>query len=151
MRQVTMKKKDAVSGDPTRRTNKAPNRLTKWTLVSAGTIFVGLGVVGIFLPLLPTTPFLLLAAACYARSSERFHNWLLGNRWVGKYIKDYREGNGISPSAKFLIISLLWVVILFSAVFVVPILFVQVILILVAVGVTVHVLSIRALKERRTK
>ena len=69
--------------------------LSRWLLIAAGTVFLALGVVGILLPLLPTTPFLLLAAACYAKSSKRFSNWLLNNRVFGKIIKDYREGWGI--------------------------------------------------------
>jgi uncharacterized membrane protein YbaN (DUF454 family) len=63
-------------------------------LVIAGTLFVGLGIIGIFIPVLPTTPFLLLAAACYARSSRKFHEWLLNNRWFGDYIRNYLQGKG---------------------------------------------------------
>ncbi|MCD6598010.1 MAG: YbaN family protein [Bacteroidales bacterium] len=112
-------------------------------LIIAGTIFVGLGVLGIFLPLLPTTPFLLLAAACYARSSERFYNWLLNNKWFGRYIKNYREGKGIPLKVKVLSISLLWITIIFSAAFIVHNVFIRVILIIIAIGVTIHIRSIR--------
>ena len=58
-------------------------------LIIAGTFFVGIGIVGIFVPVLPTTPFLLLAAACYERSSQRFYSWLLNNKWFGNYIRNY--------------------------------------------------------------
>ncbi len=109
-------------------TNKIPKRLIREVLIIAGTIFVGLGVLGIFLPLLPTTPFLLLAAACYARSSERFYNWLLNNKWFGRYIKNYREGKGIPLKVKVLSISLLWITIIFSAAFIVHNVFIRVIL-----------------------
>ncbi len=124
-------------------TNKIPKRLIRVVLIIAGTIFVGLGVLGIFLPLLPTTPFLLLAAACYARSSERFYNWLLNNKWVGRYIKNYREGKGIPLKVKVLSISLLWITIIFSAAFIVHNVFIRVILIIIAIGVTIHIRSIR--------
>ena len=127
--------------------NKISNRLVKWVLIIAGIFFVGLGIIGIFLPLLPTTPFLLLAAACFARSSKRFYNWLLNNRWFGNYIKNYREGKGVPLKVKVLSISLLWIAIIFSAFFWVSILFVKFILILVAVGVTIHILSIRPRKR----
>ena len=127
--------------------NKISNRLVKWVLIIAGIFFVGLGIIGIFLPLLPTTPFLLLAAACFARSSKRFYNWLLNNRWFGNYIKNYREGKGVPLKVKVLSISLLWIAIIFSAFFWVSILFVKFILILVAIGVTIHILSIRPRKR----
>ncbi len=126
-----------------RGTNKIPKRLIREVLIIAGTIFVGLGVLGIFLPLLPTTPFLLLAAACYARSSERFYNWLLNNKWFGRYIKNYREGKGIPLKVKVLSISLLWITIIFSAAFIVHNVFIRVILIIIAIGVTIHIRSIR--------
>lgn len=116
-------------------------------MIVAGTFSLAVGIIGVFVPILPTTPFLLLAAACFARSSERFYSWLLGNKWFGKYIKNYREGKGIPLRAKVSVISLLWIVILFTAFLVVPILLVQIILILVAIGVTVHVLSLKTLRK----
>jgi uncharacterized membrane protein YbaN (DUF454 family) len=64
-------------------------------LIVAGTLFTGLGIIGIFVPILPTTPFLLLAAACFMRSSERFYHWLINNRILGAYVRDYMEGKGI--------------------------------------------------------
>ena len=112
-------------------------------MIIVGTFFVGLGIVGIFLPLLPTTPFFLLAAACYARSSKRFYNWLLKNRWFGNYIKNYREGKGVSLEVKILSISFLWIAIGYSAIFVLRILLGRIILILIAIGVTIHILSIK--------
>ncbi|MDP3025258.1 MAG: YbaN family protein [candidate division Zixibacteria bacterium] len=116
-------------------------------LIITGTFFVGLGVLGIFLPLLPTTPFLLLAAVCYARSSKRFYNWLLNNKWFGNYIKNYRERKGVPLKVKVLSISFLWITIGYSVVFVVHIFLVRIILILIAMGVTTHILSIKTLKQ----
>ena len=128
------------------RVNKISSRFIRGVLIIAGTFFVGLGILGIFLPLLPTTPFLLLAAAFYARSSKRFYNWLLGNKWFGRYIKNYREGKGVPSKAKILSISLLWLTIMFSTVFIVDNLFVRIILILIAIGVSIHIISIRTMK-----
>ena len=71
------------------------NKFFRFLLIIAGTIFLVFGIIGIFLPILPTTPFLLLAAACYARSSKRFYNWLMNNKWFGNYIKNYNEGRGV--------------------------------------------------------
>ena len=68
----------------------------KYILVTLGTIFVVLGVIGMFLPLIPTTIFLLLAAYCYSRSSEKFYTWLITNRWCGEYIRNWREGRGMT-------------------------------------------------------
>ncbi len=123
--------------------------LSRWVLIIIGSFFTGLGILGIFLPLLPTTPFLLLAAACYIRSSERFYNWLINNKWLGNYIKNYLEGKGVSLKVKVLSISLLWITIGYSVVFVVNIFPIRVILILIAIGVTIHILSIRTLKQKK--
>lgn len=110
---------------------------------------MGLGTLGIFLPLLPTTPFLLLAAVCYARSSEAFYNWLLNNKWFGQYIKNWREGKGIPIKTKILSISLLVLTIGYSVIFVVPIFIGRFFLILIAVGVSVHILSLPTLKNKQ--
>ena len=71
-----------------------------------GFIFLGLGVIGVFLPLLPTTPFLLVSAACFARSSDKWHRWLLSNRMFGPIIKDWQERKCISFNTKVIAISM---------------------------------------------
>jgi uncharacterized membrane protein YbaN (DUF454 family) len=121
--------------------------LRRYLLIIIGTFFLGLGIIGIFLPILPTTPFLLLAAACYTRSSKRLYNWLLTNRWLGNYIRNYRERKGVPFKIKILSISFLWIAIGYSAIFVVHILLGRIILILIAIGVTIHILSIQTLKR----
>ena len=121
--------------------------IVRLILITAGTIFLGLGIIGIFLPILPTTPFLLLAAACYARSSKRFYNWLLKNKWFGKYIERYREGKGIPLKVKIYIITLLWITILLSTIFFIEIFWIRILLILIAVGVTIHILTIKTYKN----
>lgn len=132
--------------DYLRRKNETSNTLIRLVLIIVGTLFVGLGVLGIFLPLLPTTPFFLLAAVCYVRSSKRFYHWLLNNKWFGKYIKNYRERKEIPLKVKIFSISLLWLTIMFSIVFIVDNFFVRIILFLIATGVTIHILSIRTVK-----
>jgi len=122
-------------------------RAVRMVLLAAGTIFLGLGIAGIVLPLLPTTPFLLLAAACYLRSSPRFYRWLLGTRWLGSYIRNYLEGKGIPLRAKLFSIGLLWVTIGCSAAFAVESLAVRVVLAVIAVGVTAHIMFVRTLKR----
>jgi len=119
------------------------NRIVKVVLIVSGTFFVALGVLGIFVPVLPTTPFLLVATFCYARSSERFLHWLLTNRWFGAYIKNYREGRGIPLREKLLTIVALWLSISFSFLYVVESWWGKLLLVAVAVGVTVHLLRIK--------
>jgi len=122
-------------------------QLSKYILIVAGTFFLGLGLIGIFLPLLPTTPFLLLAAACYAKGSQKFYIWILSNKYFGAYIKNYREGKGIPLQIKILSISFLWITILFSAFIIVTNIYVRIILIAIAIGVTLHIITIQTLHK----
>lgn len=118
-------------------------------LIFLGSLFLGLGILGIFLPLLPTTPFLLLAAACFARSSKKLYEWLLNNRWFGSYIRNYREGKGIPLKVKIVSLALLWMAIVYSTVFVASGFLVRFILVLIAICVTIHILSFKALRVRK--
>ena len=115
-------------------------------LIVLGTICVGLGVIALFLPVLPTTPFLLLAAICYARSSERFYHWLVSNRWCGEFIKNYREGRGIPLKLKVFTILLLWITIGSTAFLVVSQWWIRWILLGIAVAVTIHLVKIKVYK-----
>ena len=112
-------------------------------LVVCGTLAVALGVLGAFLPVLPTTPFLLLAAVCYARGSERCHHWLLHNRWCGRYIRDYREGRGVPLRQKVVTLALLWLTIGFAAGWAVSAWWLKLALLGIAVGVTVHLVRMK--------
>ena len=123
--------------------------LKRYLLILSGTISLAIGIVGIFTPILPTTPFLLLAAACYLRSSQRFHHWLMNNRVFGSYIRNYTEGRGIPIRVKLFTIALLWVTIGIS-IWAVNNLIVTIVLLIVAVGVTLHIAFIRAKKDRPT-
>ncbi|MFO7896234.1 MAG: YbaN family protein [Candidatus Cloacimonadales bacterium] len=115
-------------------------------LIAGGSISVGLGVLGIFLPILPTTPFLLLAAFCYARSSEKFYIWLLTNRWFGEYIRNYREKRGVPLKVKIYTLLLLWITILSSAYFFVPVIWGKILLLMIAIGVSWHLIYIKTLE-----
>lgn len=77
-------------------------------LAAAGVVFTALALLGILLPVLPTTPFLLLAAWCFARSSARLYRWLHENRLFGEYLRRYRNGEGLPLPVKVTTISLLW-------------------------------------------
>jgi uncharacterized membrane protein YbaN (DUF454 family) len=91
--------------------------MLKLLFIILGTVFLFLGILGIFIPGLPTTPFLLLTAAMYIRGSERLYNKLIANRYVGKYIKNYRERRGMSIRQKVYSIVLMWVMITVSNLF----------------------------------
>ena len=115
-------------------------------LIVAGTLSTGLGIIGIFIPILPTTPFLLLAAACYMRSSERFYQWLINNRIFGAYIRSYIEGRGMPVRIKIFTILLLWLAIGLSIAFGIQNTVVRIVLICVAIGVTAHICLIKKRK-----
>lgn len=120
--------------------------LIRILLVTCGTISVVLGIIGMFLPVMPTTPFLLLASICYSRSSKRFYNWLITNRWCGKYIRNYREGRGIPLGQKIFTISLLWLSIGCTSWLVISLWWVRLILVAIAIGVTIHLTMIKTFK-----
>ncbi len=122
----------------------------KWVrilLIIAGTLSVGLGVLGIFVPVLPTTPFLLLATACYARSSQKFYDWLLNNKYFGNYIRNYQQRKAVPLKVKVLTLAVLWITIGCSVMFAVEVFLVRVLLILIAIGVSIHIFSLRTLRQ----
>ena len=112
-------------------------------MIFLGTVCVGLGVLGMFLPLLPTTVFLLMAAYCYSHSSERFHTWLINNRLFGSYIRNYKSGKGISMRQKVSTIAILWASIGFSIWAIGASIWIDLLLLAIAVGVTIHLVLIR--------
>jgi uncharacterized membrane protein YbaN (DUF454 family) len=114
---------------------------TIWII--AGSIALGLGTLGAFLPLLPTVPFLLLAASCYLKGSPRLYKWLLLHPYFGKIIRDYKENKVIPVKAKVSTIILLWLSIGIS-IFLISILWIRILLLLIAAGVTIHVLSFKS-------
>lgn len=114
-----------------------------------GTMCLVLGAIGIFFPILPTTPFLLLAAACYVRSSQKAYDWLLNNKIFGQYIRNYREGKGMPIKIKLITLTFLWITILISVVLI-RILWVQILLIIIASGVSIHIILIRPKKRLKS-
>lgn len=107
-------------------------------LLATGWTCVGLGTLGMFLPVLPTTCFLLGAGACFARSSPRAHRWLYGNRWFGRHLRDYREHGVIPVRAKLVSLAVLWVTIL-ATVVAVPNPWVRTTVLAIAAVITLHV------------
>ncbi|MGJ9459477.1 YbaN family protein [Oceanobacillus sp. CF4.6] len=123
------------------------NYIKKLFLIIIGSVSLVLGIVGIILPLLPTTPLLLLAAACYIRSSERLYNWLITNKYFGSYILNYREGKGIPLKAKIVGVSLLWISLLYTIIFVIPLVVVKLVLFLTGSYFTWFILKQKTLRK----
>lgn len=116
--------------------------MIKWLFLTVGVIATGLGVIGIFLPLVPTTPFLLLAAACFTRSSDRFHRWLVEHAHLGPMVRGYLEGTGIPRRAKTVAIVMVWLTVPSSAFLLVPMPWVRVLLLAIATGVTIYLVRL---------
>lgn len=112
-----------------------------------GTLFLIIGAIGVFIPVLPTTPFLLLAAACYLRGSERLHRWMINNSVFGEFIRNYMEGRGIRPGQKIFTIMFLWLMIIFSIFYVVDSFLLRILMFLIAMAVSVHIIMLPTLKQ----
>ena len=119
----------------------------KTICIILGTVSLALGILGIFLPLLPTTPFLLLTAALYFKGSPRLYQWLLNQKHLGPYIRNFRENKAIPLRAKIISLVLMWGTMLYCIFFLVPLVWVKILLFLIAVGVTYHILSFKTLKK----
>ncbi len=121
---------------------------------TAGCICLFFGTLGIVLPILPTTPFLLAAAACFCNSSNKMYSWLLNNRYFGSYIRNYKEGKGLSLKTKITALMILWVTIAVSVVFFLErllpedfVLLLKIVMLAVALGVSVHILKLPTFKH----
>ncbi len=119
----------------------------KFLLAILGCAALALGVVGIFVPILPTTPFLLLAAALWLRSSERLHGWLLNHRYMGDYIRNISENRAMPLHTKIVTLVLLWSTIIYCIAALGLAWWWRAALVAVLVGVTWHILSFRTLKK----
>ncbi len=114
------------------------NKAVKVLLLIVGWLSVVLGVIGIFLPVMPTTPFLLLAAACFMRTSPKFYNWLVGHPKLGKYLVYYLEGKGIPLKAKIYTIALMAISMSVTT-YIVPVTEIKILLPLVGVLVALYI------------
>ena len=116
----------------------------KIILTILGLLSLTLGVIGIFVPLLPTTPFLLLAAGCFFRSSKTLYDKLINSKHLGRYIRDYRENKRIPLQAKVFSLILLWASLIYCIFFVANgTLWLQILLAIILVGVTIHIVSFK--------
>ena len=118
----------------------------KYLLIILGSLCLALGVIGIFLPLLPTTPFLLLSAALYVRSSEKLYQWLIHQKYLGSYIRNFCEHKAIPLRAKIISISMVWITLTYCAITISNEIWIKSIFLILAIGVTWHILSYKTLK-----
>ncbi len=119
------------------------NKVTKVVLIVIGWISIALGVIGIVLPLLPTTPFILLAAACFAKSSKKFHSWLINHPLFGPIINNFQNGQGIPRHVKIKVILFIWLTLSISMYFL-PYLWVRLVIFIMGVGLTTFLWRIPA-------
>ena len=106
-----------------------------------------IGAIGILLPILPTTIFLILASACFIKGSPKANEWLLNNKIFGAYLKNYQDKSGLTVKVKAASITFLWMMILISAFIFTEELFIRLLLIAIAIGVTIHLLMVKTKKE----
>lgn len=111
--------------------------------IISGFILVGIGIIGIFLPLLPTTIFLILASYCFIKSSPKANDWLRNHKILGAYVKNYQDKSGLTIKSKISNIVLLWISIAISSFFFTDELYVKLVLFFVAIAVTIHLLMIK--------
>lgn len=116
--------------------------MKKMIFIIAGTVALVLGLVGIFIPVLPTTPFLLLAAFCYARGSKRLYDWLMRHRHLGPYLDNYFRNHTIHKRTRIAALGFLWVSLTLSIILVDrwP---VRLVMAVVGLAVTIHLFSLK--------
>ncbi len=118
----------------------------KYLFIIVGSISLALGVIGIFLPLLPTTPFLLLTATLYVRSSEKLYQWLIHQKHLGTYIRNFREHKAIPLRAKIISVSMVWITLTYCSLTVSEQIWIKIAFLLLASAISWHILSYKTLK-----
>lgn len=127
----------------------APHCPMKALFVAAGTLALVLAFLGLFLPLLPTTPFLLLASACYVRGSDRMYHWLMHNRLFGEHLRAIRAKEGIPMRAKLSALLFLWGSLSWSA-WMMPVAWARPLLLIPGIGVTIYLLRMPTRRKPAT-
>lgn len=123
------------------------SRIVRYAYLISGFLLVAIGVIGIFLPLLPTTIFLILASACFVKSSPQANEWLRSNKFLSPYLKNYQDKTGLSIKAKIFSISFLWLSISLSAFYLTNEFYIKILLLAIAVGVSIHLLMVKTKKN----
>jgi len=121
--------------------------MLKLLYIFLGSLFLGLGFIGILVPGLPATPFLLLSAGCYVRSSNRLYKWLLNHKIFGKYIKTFREHRALPKSSKIISLISMWMMICISTFFFIQNIFLRIILVVAGIIGTIVIIKIKTYQE----
>ncbi len=127
--------------------NKVTESFKKGIYFIVGAISLALGIVGVFLPVLPTTPFILLSAWCFFRSSSRIYQWVISNERFGPTIENFQEGNGITVKTKIRAVVMMWLAITVSVYFFVRNIYIIAFLYLIAVGVSIYLYRLPTLRD----
>lgn len=125
------------------------NNMKKFILKLFGLLSLIFAIIGIFLPILPTTPFLLLSSFLFLKSSKKLYNWLIEHKIFGQYIKDFQQEKAIPIKIKVLSVSMLWLSIISSVIFFTDKIWLKILLIAIAVGVTIHILNYKTKKKKQ--
>ncbi len=119
------------------------NPVVRTVIFIFGWVFVFLALLGAILPLIPTTPFLLAAAASFYRSSDRFYHWIMTNKLFGHYLQDYKAGRGIPIRVKIMALSFSWLSTIVSIIFFIPWLWLKILVFALTSAITIHLLMIK--------
>ncbi len=120
--------------------------IKKYLYLFGGSLSLALGIIGIFIPVLPTTPFLLLSAFCYLRSSQKMYDWLINHKIFGPYIYNYITYKAVTRKTKKVALAFLWFMLTISMILV-PIIHVRIFLVASGIGVTIHLVSLKTLEN----
>ena len=118
----------------------------KIILTILGIVFLILGIVGIFLPVLPTTPFLLLSAWIFFRTSPQLYDWLINQKYLGTYIRNFREKRAIPLHAKIISTAMIWITLTYCTIFIASYLWMKLLFLILAIVISTHILSYKTLK-----
>jgi len=130
---------------------KIQNKFLRAAVMVSGILFMVLGITGIVFPILPATPFLLLAAWCFMKTSDRLYHWLMTNKLFGKYLKNYMEKLGIPVKIKVFLLTLLWLMVAYSVIFIFNLIYINVALLIISLIITIHILMIKTYREDKNE
>ena len=124
-----------------------PNGIKRVLWLLLGLTFVGVGMIGIVIPGLPTTIFMILAVGCFYRSSQRLYDWVINHKYFGEHVKNYIEGKGMPRKAKLNTFIFIWVFVIFAVLFGIPdnMVIFKIITIIAALTGTGFIISLRTI------